>query len=320
MPFTIFAIHCFDAFIIQLSMPENIDKSDDYISIDLIKKVILDFFRLLFKLLEFIIISIQRRLGLFIFCCLLGLVSGYFYYWQKPGYYKTEMIIQSNDLSKKAYHEIVGNLNDLINSRSYAAFSSQLKIDQQIGKQVISIEARSITNGSLNSDTSIRMRDPFKIQLRTSNISSIPVLQNALLSYLKNSPYLRLIKEGEKKIYTEKLTFINYEQKRLDSLISDYHKAVAAMKMPTTFYNNAIDPAALYQHALKLDSIKEKAQRWLNSESEAVLLIDGFKSPANPQSISLAILLVIGLNAGLIIGLFLCILLKMGDKLKMIKT
>jgi hypothetical protein len=69
-----------------------------------------------------------------------------------------------------------------------------------------------------------------------------------------------------------------------------------------------------------LDSIKEKAQRWLNSESEAVLLIDGFKSPANPQSISLAILLVIGLNAGLIIGLFLCILLKMGDKLKMIKT
>jgi hypothetical protein len=145
-------------------------------------------------------------------------------------------------------------------------------------------------------------------------------LQNALIDYLKNSPYLRHIKEGEKRIFTEKLKFIDYEQKKLDSLISDYRKAVATMKMPTTFYNNAIDPATLYQHALKLDSVREKTERWLNNESEAILLIDGFKSPANPQSISLGVLLIIGLNAGLIIGLSLCILLKIGDKLKMIKS
>jgi hypothetical protein len=289
-------------------MPENTHKSDDYISIATIKKIILDFFRFFFRAVNLIILSIQRQLGLFLFCCLLGLATGYIYYWQNPRYYKTEMIVQSNDLSKKAFHEIVKNLNDLIGSQSYAAFSSQLKINQKISKEVISIEALSMNNGPLNSDTSIKVRDPFKIQLKVSRIASIPILQIALINYLKNSPYLRLIKDGEKRIYTEKLKFIDYEQKKLDSFISDYRLAVTGMKLPTTFYNNAIDPAALYQHALKLDSVREKTQRWLNNESEAILLIDGFKSHANPKSVSLILSLLVGLTAGVLLGTLLVIL------------
>ncbi len=288
-------------------MPENLHKSDDYISFESIKKIFLDFFRLLFKFFDFIIISIYRSLSLFLFCCLLGLLAGYLYYWQNPRYYKTEMIVQSNDLSEKAYHEILNNLNYLITSQSYAAFSSQLKVDSRVSKDVISIEAVGINNVTLQTDTSTKIGQPFKIQMKATNIASIPVLQNALLNYLNNTPYLRLIKDGEKKIYTEKLRFINYEQKKLDSLISDYRMSVAAMKMPATFFNNAMDPAALYQHALKLDSVKEKTQRWLNNESEAILLIDGFKSPANPQSISLILSLLTGLTIGVIAGIIMAI-------------
>ena len=289
-------------------MPENLNKSDDYISIEGIKKIFFDFFRIFFRVFDFIILSIQRRLGLFILCCLLGLASGYLYYFQNPPYYKAEMIVQPNDLSKKAYYEILRNLDDLITSQSYTAFSSELKVDPELGQRVVSIEAFGLNSVTLEADTSTRIGQPFKIQMKTTNVSSIPVLQNALLNYLNNSPYLKLIKDGEKRIYTEKLQFINYEQKKIDSLISDYRVAVAAMKMPATFYNNSMDPAALYQHALKLDSVKEAAQRWLNNKSEAILLIDGFKSPANPQSTSLIISLLSGLTIGVIIGILLVIL------------
>ena len=289
-------------------MPENLQKSDDYISIESVKKIFLDFFRISFKAFDFIILSIQRRLGLFAFCCLLGLASGYIYYWQNPPYYKTEMIVHSNDLPKKAYYEILKNLDNLITSQSYTAFSSELKVAPDLSKKVVSIEAIGMNNVTLEADTSTRIGQPFKIKMKTINTQAIPVLQNALLNYLNNGPYLKLIKDGEKKIYIEKLQFINYEQKKLDSLISDYRVAVAAMKVPATFFNNAMDPAALYQHALKLDSVKENAQRWLNNKSEAILLIDGFKSPANPQSTSLVISLLSGLTVGVIIGILLVIL------------
>jgi|SRR5687768_7887535 len=289
-------------------MPENIHKSDDYISVGSIKNIVLDFFRFLFRAVDFILISIQRRLGLFLFCCFIGIVGGYLYYWQNPPYYKTEMIIQSNDLTRKAYHEIVNNLNYLITTQSYAALSSQLKIAPEVSKDVLSIEAVAINNATLQTDTSTKIGQPFKIQMKAANISSIPVLENAIIKYINNIPYLRLIKDGEKKIYAEKLQFISYEQKKLDSLISDYHIAVTELKMPTTFYNNAIDPASLYQHALKLDSVREKTQRWLNSEPEAILLIDGFKSPANPQSISLLVSLLTGLAIGVLLGILLVLL------------
>ena len=292
-------------------MPETLHKSDDYISVGSIKNIFLDFFRFLFRFLDFIIASIQRRLGLFLFCCLLGMASGYLYYWQNPSYYKTEMIVQSNDLTRKAYHEIVNNLNYLVTTRSYTALSSQLKIGPEVSKGVLSIEAVAINNATLQTDTSTKIGQPFKIQMKAANISFIPVLQNAIIEYLNNTPYIRLIKDGEKRIYAEKLQFISYEQKKLDSLISDYHMAVNAMKMPTTFFNNAVDPAALYEHALKLDSVKENTQRWLVNKSEAILLIDGFKSPASPQSISLILSLLAGLTVGVIAGIILVMLAHM---------
>ena len=81
------------------------------------------------------------------------------------------------------------------------------------------------------------------------------------------------------------------------------------MKMPLTFYNNASDPAALYQHALRLDSVKEYILKWLNNESSAVLLIDGFKKPATPQSVSLVVCLITGLAAGFAAGIILTLLI-----------
>lgn len=289
-------------------MPENEHKPDDFISIDSIKNIFLDFCRIVFRSIDFIISSIQRKLGIFLFCCVLGIIAGYLYHWQTPTYYKTEMIVQSNALSKKAYYQIVQNLNDLVMSQSYKALSAQLKIDEGKIKDILGLEAVSINNASLALDTTNKIGEPFKIQLKARNTSSISGLQDALLEYFKSSPYLRLIKEGEKKIYEEKLAFIKLEQKQLDSLLSTYHTTINQMKLPTTFYNNALDPAALYQQALKLDSVKEKTQKWLNNESQSILLIDGFKAPANPQSLSLINALLIGFLTGVLVGILLVIL------------
>ena len=83
--------------------------------------------------------------------------------------------------------------------------------------------------------------------------------------------------------------------------------------MPATFYNNALDPAALYEHSLNLANEKEKILKWLNNESQPILLIDSLKTPATPQSKSLIDLLLIGLALGVCTGLFICFLLNVND-------
>jgi hypothetical protein len=289
-------------------MPESISPSDDYISFSSIKNIFLDILQFIFKVFNFLISSVRRELGLFLLCCVLGLVGGYIYYIQSPRYFKAEMIVQHNELNRKAFYEIIKSLNDLISTQSYSNFAGQLKIDKALGRQVLYVEALGMNNESLVSDTSTKIKVPFKIQVKMSDNTSAPVLQNALLSYLNNNSYLRLTKEGQRRIYADRLQFIEREQSRLDSLKDNYNTALASMRLPATFYNNALNPAELYEHSLNLADEKEKVLKWMNNESEAITLIDGFKVSANPQSFSLKLFLLVGLASGILLGLIVAFL------------
>ena len=225
------------------------------------------------------------------------------------------MIVQPTELTRKAYHEIIANLDDLLRSRSYTNFASELQLSPALVDKVISIETSGIDNQSLMSDTSTKIGQVFKIHLRTVGNTSLKELQTAILGYLNTNPYVKLIKNGQQKIYSDKLQFIEQEQKKLDTLKSTYNLTIASIKMPATFYNNALNPSELYQHSLNLANEKEKILKWLNNESEAVLLIDGLKGPANPQSGSLIMSLMIGLTVGIVVGLILSFLLGIRERL-----
>jgi hypothetical protein len=290
-------------------MPETL-QTDDYISLRSLKDMLFNFFGFIFKVLEFIITAVRKFLSVFIFCCLLGLVAGYLYYLQSPRYFSTEMIVQSNNLTRKTYYEIVKNLNDLLSSQSYSNFASQLKIDESLGNQVLHVEVVGMNNEMLAKDTVTKTGLPFKIVLKSTSNAKIDLLQNGLLYYLNNNAYIILTKEGQKKIYLERLQFIDKEQRKLDSLKDNYNIALAALKTSSSFYNNALNPADVYVHSSDLADQREKILKWLNNESEGVLLIDGFKTKVNPQSLSWTIPLLIGLGVGVLLGMMLTSLLQ----------
>ena len=105
------------------------------------------------------------------------------------------------------------------------------------------------------------------------------------------------------------------EQKKLDSLKETYNRTLASTKLPTTFYNNALNPAELYTHSLALYNQKESILNWLNTEGNGILLIDSFKKQQRPQSISKAFLILVGLTAGLAMGVFLSIFVSLKEQL-----
>ena len=290
-------------------MPET-NQTDDYISLESIKDMFYNFFGFIFKAIEFIITAIRKFLFVFIFSCLLGLAAGYLYYLQSPRYFSTEMVVQSNSLTRKAYYEIIKNLDDLISSQSYLNFASQLNVDESLGRQVLHMEVIGMNNETLANDTLTKTNVPFKIALKTSSNTKIDSLQHGLLNYLNNNAYVVSTKEVQKKIYLERLQFIDKEQRKLDSLKDNYNIALVSIKTASSFYNNALNPADVYVHSSDLADQREKILKWLNNESEAVLLIDGFKTKVNPQSLSWTVPLLIGLGVGVLLGMMLTSLLQ----------
>jgi hypothetical protein len=283
-------------------------QAEDYISLSIIKNAILDFLGFLFRGIELISLSLRRNLFLFFFCCLLGMASGYVFYSLQPKFYTSQMTVYYNDLTRKDYSEIISNLNTLAASQAYQDLEKELHVSTEVVNNIKGLQALKINGETLDRDTSSKTGQPFKIQFKLDRIAETEPLQNALLNYLNNNPYLKLIKEGQKKVYQEKLAFIEKEQQKLDSLKSLYNNAIASSKMSATFYNNAMNPADLYVQSNSLANQKEFIVKWLNNESNAVLLIDGLKRPVSANTFSLKALLMVGLICGIALGVLACIL------------
>ena len=297
-------------------MAENNIQSGDYISPASIKTALADFFRFFFRSFDFVLSSIRRHKLLFFSCVLIGLLFGLSYSIYKSNYYKAEMIVQQSSLSRKAYYEIIANLNNMIKTGSYEDLGSELKLDKQEIDKLVSVECLSLGGESLKKDTSTRIGQAFKIQVKTKDNVDLPSLQKSLVNYLNNNDYVREKREGLKKIYMQKLEFIALEQKKLDSLKETYNRTLSSTKLPSTFYNNALNPTELYTHSLALYNQKESILNWLNTEGNGILLIDGFKKQHRLQSVPKTFYILAGLVAGMAMGVFLTLFVSLKEQLK----
>jgi hypothetical protein len=144
-----------------------------------------------------------------------------------------------------------------------------------------------------------------------SDNTIIDTLQLALVKYINSTPFLHNLKEGQKKIYSEQLSYIEKELERLDTLKEKYNRYLLTSKISATFYNNDFDPAGIYKQSIKLSNQKEAILEWFNHESEAISVIDGFKTPSSPQSEKLRDILLIGLLSGFLTGFFVALILSL---------
>lgn len=292
------------------------DPSGDYISLTTVKKAFFDFFGFFYLAIELLSNSLKKNRLLFFLCCLLGIAAGFLYYSQRPRFYISEMTLHYNDLTGRDYYEIIDNLDNLAEAGSYEDLEKELQVEPAVAQSIQHLEVQKINGETLERDTSSKTGQLFKIHIRLNSRIETASLQQALIRYLNNSPYLRRIKEGQKRIYQEKLAFIDSEQLKLDSLKSAYTHVLASAKMPTTFYNNAVNPAELFVQSNNLANQKETAQKWLNNDSETIILTDSLKKPVPANVFSLKILLLLGLASGVVLGMLMCILAALTRKVQ----
>ena len=280
-------------------MPEHNNQNDDFISLNDMKNAALDFFVFVYKCFAFLWKSFKKSAAIVFLFALLGTAGGVGYFVLHPGNYQAQMIVKPNDLTKRTYYEIINNLNSLLQSRSYARLAYVLKVQEHSVHDILRMETANMLDEPLEKDTSSLLGQPFKIIVHLSDNKVMDTLQNALFDYLNNNAYLKKLKEGKKILYQNQLEHIILEERRLDTIKENYSKSLVSSKMPSTFYNSALNPADLFEQTAKLAKEKEKIVSWLDNESEPVSLIDGFKAPEKPEEMSLKFPVAIGLGIGL---------------------
>lgn len=288
----------------------NSQAGGDYITPGNIKTAVASFLRFFFKIFDFLLASVRQYAILFLVFCIIGLAAGYAYSVIRIPSFKSELIVQQGSLTRKGNNEVIGNLNAMLVTKSYSELSSLLKMKVEDVKEVLWVGCSDLDDESLEKDTSAKTNLPFKIKVKVRANNVLPGLQTALVGYLNSNDYARAKREGQRKIFQEKLAFIENELKKIDSLEIIYDQTIATAKMPATFYNNALNPSELYVHSANLAGQKEYIYNWMNLEGNGILVIDGFKVHEHPQSAPTWFLLSGGLLAGILLGLLFAVLLK----------
>jgi hypothetical protein len=268
-------------------MDEQNIRSEDYINLAVFKKILIQILLAFFSVFRYIIKVIDKSKLLLIAGLIAGLVVGYSYYSTRAKYFEVSMIVRSGELTNKTMSEIIKQLNTLVTGGSKIKLSRELNISENEAREILFISSSTMTDETLDNDTSTKVHQPFKIIAQINDTDVTDKLQRVIITYLNEKPFLKKRKEDERKTYQDKLAYINSELADLDTLKKTYNHFLASGKISSTIYNNAINPADIYIQSNTLANQKAELLIWLSAESEAVSVIDEFKSTSAPQSYSL---------------------------------
>jgi len=268
--------------------------SDDFISLSGFTKGLKSFLRFLFRLDVFLLRAIRTNVLTFIAIVLIGFIVAVSYFYIKPVQYDYTMIVEFNTLTRKTYYEVFNQLNSLAGSGARQEMARELGITDTTADPIATFTVENLNDQPLATDTSTIHRSALKISMIASRaVTDLPVLQNALLDYLNNRPFLKSAKAGEQRIYADKMLYIDFELKKLDSLKELYNKGLINLKIPSTVYINSFNPSDLYIRSNELMNQKTELIRWISVDAKAISLIDGFKAIGRPSSKSLTVLLIL---------------------------
>jgi hypothetical protein len=99
----------------------------------------------------------------------------------------------------------------------------------------------------------------------------------------------------------------------------EYNRFLATSKISATYYNNAFDPAKIYEQSEKLMDEKEKILDWQSTDAMPIVVIDEFKSTLAPQSASLLKSLALGTFAFVGLSFILGLLLDLDKRIRKYK-
>lgn len=170
--------------------------------------------------------------------------------------YKSDFIIRPIEGNERTHLKMLDDIHKLLKLKDYNSLSKELNISESMLKTIANITITNYTYAKNKADSS----NTTSIELELTDNNQLLPMQNVILSYLENNPFLAKMKAYRKINLELKSKLIEDDLVLLDSLkkmqLSSYDK-LKITEQNSVFLKDLINPTTTY--GLALERVNQKA-------------------------------------------------------------
>jgi hypothetical protein len=238
-----------------------------------------------------------------------GIALGCFRYYTSGKIYKSRLILHSSFLTNLEEIEIINYWNELLKRNEYTALSQSFNCDETMLRNVVSIEGSEILKNYSASNP-----NGFYIDARIKDNSILPGLQKALVYGLNNTEYVKqrlLLRKKDVETLIEKVTV---EIQKLDSLKKSIETIITSREKNSTSF--MLDIPGVNKEFIDMNEKLLSYREELQFSSSGIQVLQSFVPLNTPVSISLRVMILLGIAFCLFITFIFTIIHSVSERLK----
>ena len=263
----------------------------------------------LINIVERAFLFFRRYRVTFIIAIVAGIALGCFRYYTSGKIYKSRLILHSSFLTNLEEIEIITYWNELLKRHEYKALAQSFNCDEILLRDVVSIEGSEILKNYSASNP-----NGFYIDARIKNNAILPGLQKALVYGLNNTEYVKQRLSLRKKDVETLIDKVTVEIQKLDSLKKSIETVITSNEKNATslIFNIPGVNKEFIDMNEKLLNYREELQ----FSSSGIQVLQSFVPLNTPVSISLKVMILLGILFCLFIAVISTIVHSVSQRLK----
>jgi len=245
----------------------------------------------------------------FIIAIVAGIALGCFQYYTSAKMYKSRLILHSSFLTNLEEIEIINYWNELLKRKEYPALAQSFNCDENMLHNAVSIEGSEILKNYSASNP-----NGFYIEARVKDNAVLPGLQKALVYGLNNTEYVKQRLSLRKKDVETLIDKVTVEIQKLDSLKKSIETVVTSKeKTATSFMFNI---PGVNKEFIDMNEKLLNYREELQFSSSGIQVLQSFVPLNTPVSISLKVMILLGILFCLFITVISTIVHSVSQRLK----
>lgn len=254
-------------------------------------------------------IFFRRYRTIFIIAIVAGIALGCLRYYTSGKIYKSRLILHSSFLTNLEELEIINYWNELLKRNEYSALAQSFNCNESMLQNVVSIEGSEILKNYSASNP-----NGFYIDVRIKDNSILPALQRALVYGLNNTEYVKQRLQLRKKDVETLIDKVTAEIQKLDSVKKNIETVITSREKNATSF--MLDIPGVNKEFIDMNEKLLSYREELQFSSSGIQVLQSFVPLNTPVSISLRVMILLGILFCLFIAFIVTIMYSVSERLK----
>ena len=263
----------------------------------------------LISIVERTFIFFRRYRTTFIIAVIAGIGLGCLRYYTSGKIYKSRLILHSSFLTNLEEIEIISYWNELLKRNEYAALAQSFNCNENVLQNVVSIEGSEILKNYSASNP-----NGFYIDARVRDNAALPGLQKALVYGLNNTEYVKQRLFLRKKDVETLIDKVTVEIQKLDSIKKNIEAVITSEEKNSTSF--MLDIPGVNKEFIDMNEKLLSYREELQFSSSGIQVLQSFVPLNTPVSISLRVIILLGILFCLFIAFIFTIAHSVSERLK----